>query len=420
MEVKTIDGKLSKLDLINPDRYGELGYPHEAWMRLRREAPVCRMENEGYEPYWAITKHADIRDVSTQPDLFLNAPTMQVQRLDMFMPPPGRTIANMDPPDHRLFRKPGVDYFTARNVARLAARVEEITRQLLDGIANGGEEAECDFVETVASWLPLMTIAELLGIPEEDHALILDLTNRVLGGMDPEFQDPNKGPAGIPEALTEFTQYMHRLALKRRGDPREDLGSYLGNCEIEGRPMPEFELVSYYMAMATAGHDTTRNALSGGLLALIDYPDELTRLRRDPGLLDSAVEEILRWTTPVVNFTRTAACETEFRGHRIAKGDRVVLFYPSANRDEDVFEEPFRFRVDRVPNPHLTFGIGEHFCIGAKLARLEIATLLRQLVTRMTHVELAGPVENLRASFVAGPKHMPIRYQLLPSVDLDP
>ena len=410
-----MDGRLSKLDLISPERYGEQGYPHEDWTRLRREAPICRMENEGYEPYWAITKHADIRDISTQPRVFLNAPTAQVQRLDLPPPRPGRTIVSMDPPEHRLFRKPGVDYFTARNVARLAARVEEITRQLLDDIANGGEESECDFVEAVAAWLPLKTIAELLGVPEEDHAHILDLTNRVLGGTDPEFQSPGLGAASAVAATKEFMRYMRRLAVERRENPREDLGSYLGGYEIDGRPMPEVELASYYFAMATAGHDTTRNALSGGLHALIEHPDELARLRRDPKLLPSAVEEILRWTTPVVNFTRTAACETAFRGHAIEKGDRVVLFYPSANRDEDVFAEPFRFQLDRVPNPHLAFGIGEHFCIGAKLARLEIATLLRQLVARMTCVELAGPVENLCASFVAGPKHMPIRYRLQPA-----
>jgi cytochrome P450 len=407
-----VDPALSSLDLITPDSYGESGYPHEAWTRLRREAPVCRMQTEGFEPYWAITRHADIRDISTQPTLFLNAPTMQVPRIGMPNPQPGRTIVNMDPPDHRIFRKPGVDYFTARNVARLAARIEEITTELLDGIANEGEESECDFVETVAAWLPLKAIAELLGVPEQDHAHILELTNRVLGGTDPEFQDEGGGPGG---AMMQFLQYMAQLAMKSREDPREDLGSYLGQCEIEGQPMPEFELVSYYVAMATAGHDTTRNALSGGLLALIEHPEEFERLQSDPGLLDLAVEEILRWTTPVVNFTRTAARDTQFRGHAMTEGDRVTLFYPSANRDEAVFEDPFRFRLDRSPNPHLAFGIGEHFCIGAKLARLEIRTLLAQLVDRMSHVELAGPVERLRASFVAGPKHMPIRYRLLPS-----
>ena len=406
---------LAKLDLITPQSYGEHGCPHDAWSRLRRDAPVCRMEHEGYEPYWAITKHADIRLISTQPDLYLNGPTMQVPRLNAPAPPLGRTIVNMDPPEHRVYRRPAVEYFTTRNVARLATRIDVITRDLLDGIANGGAEAECDFVESIAAWLPLKAIAELLGVPDEAHGRILTLTNRVLGGTDPEFQVKGKGPLGAVEAMGEFMEYMHGLATERREVPREDLGSYLSQYAIEGKPMPDVELVSYYVAMATAGHDTTRNALSGGLLALIEHPEEFQRLKDDLSLLDRAVEEVLRWTSPVVNFTRTAARDTEFRGHAVAKGDRLALFYPSANRDGDVFEDPWRFRVDRSPNPHLAFGVGEHFCVGAKLARLEIKTLLRHLAGRLESVELAGPVENLQASFVAGPKHMRIRYRLAPS-----
>jgi cytochrome P450 len=199
---------------------------------------------------------------------------------------------------------------------------------------------------------------------------------------------------------------------QRRREPTEDITSVLANAEIDGAPLPVFELLSYFYLLVVAGNETTRNATSGGLLALIEHPEELEKLRANPGLVDSAVEEILRWTTPVIQFARTAVEDVEIRGQKIRAGENLVLFYPSANRDEEVFEEPFRFRIERSPNPHLAFGIGEHICLGANLARLELRVVFRQLLERLVEVELAGRVERLRSSFVGGIKHIPIRYRM--------
>ena len=216
------------------------------------------------------------------------------------------------------------------------------------------------------------------------------------------------------EDLTNICLHLQSYGEKRRAEPRDDMVSVLANATIDGQPMPTLELLSYYLLLVVAGNETTRNAASGGLLALIENPGELAKLRSDPSLVESAVEEIVRWTAPVIQFCRTAVEDVEIRGKRIRAGDALCLFYPSANRDEDVFEDPDVFRVDRRPNPHLGFGIGEHFCLGANLARLELRAIFRELAERLEEVELAGPYERMRSSFLGGVKRMPIRYRLRP------
>jgi cytochrome P450 len=408
---------LEELDVVGPASYAAHGYPHEAWTRLRREDPVHWVEHGVKNPFWAITKHADLVWVSRQPSRFLNQPRLAVFP-DFQGPGPdpdapfARHLLNMDPPDHARFRKIASFRFTPRAVRSLAANVEAVTAELLDAAATGAVEQDADFVELFASKLPLVVLADLLGVPREDWEQLFRWTNKTVGSTDPEFQE-GKDPGQTAEnARNQLFQYFHALAEKRRKDPRDDLVSVLANARLDGAPLPPLELLSYYFLLVVAGNETTRNALSGGLMALIENPGEFEKLRADPGLIEPAVEEIVRWTSPVIQFCRTATEDVEIRGKQIRAGDNLCLFYPSVNRDEEVFEDPDRFRVDRAPNPHLAFGIGEHFCLGANLARLELRIAFRQLAARLEQVELSGPIERLRSSFVGGIKRMPIRYRL--------
>jgi cytochrome P450 len=293
-------------------------------------------------------------------------------------------------------------------------RVAEVCRALLDALAEGGGEGECDFVAAVAAPAPLRMIAEMLGVPEADEPVLLRLTNELFGAQDAEFKrDSTDAQQSFMATAVEIFGYFASLFDERRRAPREDLLSVMAHeGRIAGKPVSVLDAVSLCFIIATAGHETTRNAISGGLLALIEHPGEWKRLRERTQHLETAVDEIIRWTSPVVHFARTATEDYELRGRRIAKGDTVAMFYPSANRDEEVFGDPDVFRIDRTPNPHLAFGIGEHFCLGTPLARLELRILFGQLLERLEHAELVGPAERLRASLVGGLKHLPIHYRL--------
>jgi cytochrome P450 len=406
-----------ELDVISAARYGTKGYPHDAWTRLRREAPVCWMEPPGYKPFWAITKHADIIEVSKQPDRFRSAGRFILfpelgggQNADnMADDPPLRMLVNQDPPEHRDFRGLVSKWFTPRSVGRLETRLEDITREIFDELSG---EGECDFVSTIAARQPLRMITELIGIPREKEDFVLRITNENFGIEDAEFEREGDTREERLVFIQEAFEFLGELLESRRQEPREDLATVLAQATIRGEPVPQFELFSLLFLIMVAGHDTTRNAISSGLLALLEHPEELEKLRRDPSLVGLAADEIVRWTTPVNHFVRTANQDYELRGEKIREGDSVALFYASANRDEEVFEDPFTFRIDRSPNPHLGFGIGEHFCLGSHLARMDLRVFFRQLVDRVESIELAGPVELLHASFVGGPKHVPIRYRV--------
>jgi cholest-4-en-3-one 26-monooxygenase len=282
-------------------------------------------------------------------------------------------------------------------------------------MASDGKTREADFVGDLAAPLTLSVLADMLGVPREDWRLMFQWTNQIAGSSDPEFQDGETPEETVVKARDGLFQYFMTLAEKRRAEPRDDMVSVLATARVDGKPMPPLELLSYYLLLVVAGNETTRNAASGGLLALIENPRELEKLRAHPKLVDSAVEEIVRWTAPVIQFCRTPVEDVELHGKRIRAGESLCLFYPSANRDEEVFEDPDVFRVDRKPNPHLGFGIGEHFCLGANLARLELRVIFRALAERLEEVELAGPYERMRSSFLGGVKRMPIRYRLRPS-----
>ncbi len=407
---------LDDLDIITAQRYGELGYPHEEWTRLRRESPVHRFQPEGYKPFWAVTKHADIIEVSKQPEVFKSegrfilfpemdgAPGQSLEEN-----PPLKMLVNMDPPEHRDYRALISHWFTPRAIRRLEERLADITNEIFDELAGRGE---VDFVNEIAVRQPLRMITEMLGIPRDKEGFVLKVTNENFGIEDPEFQregDTREDRLGF---LTEAFTFVTELMEERRRDPREDLTTVFAQATLNGEAPPVFELLSNYFLVMVAGHDTTRNAISGGLLALLENPAELAKLRADPSLSEIGAEEIVRWSTPVNHFSRTATRDYVLRGQNISAGDSVALFYASANRDEEIFEDPFTFRIDRDPNPHLGFGVGEHFCLGAHLARLDLKVFFRVFAERVKSMEICGPVERLHASFVPGAKRIPVRYEI--------
>jgi len=425
--------ELSALDFISGAEYQANGYPHAAWARLRREAPVFWTERADAFPFWAVTRHADIVAVSRQPRLWQNAPRLAVfpdleREVEKRMAETGQTmeqarqqqpdvrhLLNMDPPDHGRFRKLASSHFTPRALEPKRKAIEEISADILDEFARGGELSLGDFVEGVSVKLPLAVLLDMLGVPHSDWKLMMQWTNETIGATDPDYQQGQSALETAERSRLQLFGYFMQMVAERRQKPAPDIVSVLANAKLDGDWLPPIELLSFYYLLVVAGNETTRNATTGGLLALIQHPAELEKLRRDPGLIRTAVEEIVRWTSPVIQFCRTARTDTELRGQKIKAGEAVCLFYPSANRDEDVYPDGNVFRVDRDPNPHLGFGIGEHFCMGAHLARLELEVVLGQLVRRLEHVELAGEVKRLRSSFVGGLKSMPIRYKLRPS-----
>jgi cholest-4-en-3-one 26-monooxygenase len=407
--------RLETIDILTPDLYVERGYPHEEWALLRREAPVYWYQRENCSPFWAITKHADIIEISRQPELFRATQRLFVTIDEPGVPPPEeallRQLLNMNPPEHGAYRAVVSRRFTPAAVNHLAGHVQEIAGQLIDEIA---DREECDFVTDLSAKLPLAVISEMFGIPRSDWQMMFRLSNAMIGATDPEYMHGGTIMEGLQQARMEFFDYFSKLVADRRANPRDDLATALALGRVNGEELPPFELLSYFALLIVAGNETTRNATTGGLFAFINHPDQWELLKHDPALIRSATEEIIRWTSPVIQFMRIATADTQLRGRKIREGDPLALFYPSANRDEEVFEQPFNFDITRHPNYHLAFGIAEHFCLGANLARLELQMIFREMAARMDRVELAGPIARMRSSFVGGIKHMPIRYRMRP------
>jgi cholest-4-en-3-one 26-monooxygenase len=396
--------RLEDIDLADPASYVD-GVPHASFAKLRQESPVhWHPEREG-PGFWALTRHDDIVYASKHPELFSSerggTNIFDVPEADLAIT---RTLLiNMDPPQHVKFRRLVRTGFTPNRVKVLLPRVRERAAKLVDALV---EKGECDFVREVAAELPLQVIAELLGIPDDERGRIFDLSNKLIGFDDPEFQNSMEDGK---QAAAEMWLYAHKLAMERKDGNGEDLVSVLMRAEVDGHKITELEFNNFFLLLAVAGNETTRNLLSGAVHALIEHPDQWRRLQRDRSLLDTAVEEFLRWVTPVMHFRRTATRDVELRGQKIHEGQKVVLFYPGANRDEWVFDQPERFDVGRIDNPHLALGIGEHYCMGANLARMEIRVLFEELLRRVPEFELAGPVRRLHSAFINGIKTMPVR-----------
>jgi cytochrome P450 len=403
---------------VEPKAYADDARLHEALAYLRAHEPVVRVESKLYRPFWAITKHADIMAIERENDLFLSEPRpllataaaddLAKEQLEAGMGL--RTLIHMDDPHHRKVRTIGADWFRPKAMRDLKVRVDELAKRYVDRMRDIGPE--CDFVTEIAVHFPLYVIMSLLGLPEDDYERMHMLTQEMFGGDDDEYKREGGSLEDQLQVLLDFFAYFSQLTASRRENPTDDLASAIANGRIDGEPLTDVDTVSYYVIVASAGHDTTKDAISGGLLALIENPDQLERLRSDPSLMGTAVEEMIRWTTPVKEFMRTATTDTEVRGVPIAAGESVYLAYASGNRDEEVFEEPFRFDVGRDPNKHVAFGYGVHFCLGAALARMEMNSLFSELIPRLESIELAGTPELSATTFVGGLKHLPVRYSL--------
>jgi len=405
-------------ELISPNTYASRGYPHEEWAELRLRDPVHFVEGNAPMPFWAITKHADIVRIGKDPATFGNVPDLVIRTPEMaspdeFRPPP--TLIQLDPPIHGKYRKIISKHFTPGALRRIHADIEQIAREIVLDLLAEGNEGRCDFVEKVSAPLPIAVIAWLLGVPRPDWKKLFDWTNRTIAPGDPEYQVEGQSPAETSrQANIEIFTYFAQLVEEKKRNPGDDLVTVFAHAEVDGEPLPMIDVLSYCNIIVVAGNETTRNATSGGILSFIEHPDQLRKLQADPRLLRPAIEEVLRWNSPIIHFARTVNADTEIRGRRIRKGEKLALFYPSANRDEDVFEDPQRFDITRDPNRHLAFGIGEHFCAGAHLARLELEFAFKYLLPRIAEIELDGPVERLHSHLVGGIKHLPIHYRLRP------
>ncbi|MBB2910383.1 cholest-4-en-3-one 26-monooxygenase [Streptosporangium becharense] len=414
MTTPTARTNTPSINLVDPDAYARGEVPHDQLTWLRANAPVFWHEGDaerGWPGFWAVTRHADVTAVSRNPSVFSS-----YRRLSLFEEMSDGDVAvqrlmmlNQDPPDHTRLRSVVNRVFTPRMISRLEPRVREICDGLFDGVTAAGE---ADFVYDIAEPLPMFVICELLGVPEEDRDRLFHLSDHMVGVDDPDFAvSPEEGRL----AAAEIYSYAAELAALRRRDPRDDITTMLLRPDASGTALTEDEFVLFVMMLFIAGNETPRNAASGGMLALFEHPDQWRRLRADPGLCGSAVEELLRWVTPVNLFRRTATRDTEIGGTPIAEGDKVVLFYASANRDEDVFADPFTFDVGRSVNPHVGFGGGgPHFCLGAHLARLELRVLLETVLERTPDIEQAGEARHLRSTFINGVKDLPVRFTPTP------
>ena len=394
------------INLISPETFAATGHPWEQYAWLRKNAPVYWHDEPNGPGFWAITKYEDVRTISRLPKVFSSYETsvmlpdpdpmgLYAQRLMML---------NMDPPQHDRFKLLVSRGFTPKNAPLLRPKIEELARDIVDAVLAKGE---CDFVTEIAGRLPSGLIAELMGMPRVDGERLYDLT---------EIMHTNDDAIAPPEikmnAVGEMLGYAQSVADLKRQSPADDLATILVNAEVDGDHLTDEEFQWFFLLLVNAGGDTTRNLLAAGLQLLFDHPDQRTKLMGDlDGLLGSAVEEMLRYCSPVTHFKRTAMQDTVVGGQSIKAGERVVMFYGSANRDEDIFENADTFDVARHPNPHVAFGAGgPHLCLGMHVARVELAVMFRELLTRMPHIEAGGPIERMHSSFIAGVHRMPIKY----------
>jgi cytochrome P450 len=410
--------------LVNPAAYADHRL-HDTYRWLRANLPLGIARVEGFDPFWVVTKHAHIQAISRQNDLFHNADrptTLTTQALEQRVrkitggPNLVRSLVQMDAPDHPKYRALTQAWFMPVNLGKFEERVRTIARGAVERmVAHGGA---CDFVADIALGYPLHVIMEILGVPEKDEPRMLKLTQELFGPQDPDTARVREQLSSeqfsemIVAVVNDFGAYFGKITEDRRANPKDDLATVIANAKINGVHLPPLDLTSYYMIVATAGHDTTSSSTAGAVWALAENPQEFAKVKADPALIPGLVDEAIRWMTPVKTFMRSATADTELGGRQIAKGDWLMLCYASGNRDEDVFEDPFTFRSDRKPNRHVAFGYGAHLCLGQYLAKMEMRILFEELLPRLKSIALDGEVKMTQATFVNGPKSLPIRFEL--------
>ena len=427
------------VDITDSDRYRDEGYPWAEWDLLRREAPVYWYQRPEYEPFWAITKHADIRFISSHPELFSNKQMLRLNTAkklgtaqrsrDLQMNFTGGDPADppdfifMDPPEHRQHRSLVARHFTPRMMKMLEDHfgemaenyVSDFADKIVNDFAERGTGSAVDLVHELSAKLPVAAICDMGGVPEEDWDQIFEWTEVLVGADDPEFRLPGESPSQASRRVgEEWFRYNYELIQQRQSEGLgDDLLSDLLRAEVDGRKLSPAEIHGYFVLLLAAGNETTRNSITGGVKALLDHPEQMQLLVDDASLVPSAVEEILRWTSIVIQFQRTAIEDVELQGKQIRKGESVVLWYPSANRDEDVFADPYKFDITREENDHFAFGgYGEHFCLGANLARWEMRSIFHALRPVLPNLELVAPPENVIAFLhVGGIKRQMVRYR---------
>jgi cytochrome P450 len=413
--------------VIDPKAYADGATARDAFAWLRANLPLGKAELEGNFPFWVVTKHADILEISRQNDLFRSG-----DRSTTFTTPEGdervrqmtggsphlvRTLVQMDAPDHPHYRLLTQSWFLPQNIRPLEERIRKIARERVERMAE--LDGECDFARDIALTYPLRVIMEVLGVPAEDEPRMLRLTQELFGAADPELNrsgaatgENRDAMAELQAIIADFFMYFKAITDSRKAEPKGDLASVIANGQIAGAPISDFEAMSYYVIVATAGHDTTSSSTAGAIWGLCESPGEFAKLKADPSLIPGLVDESIRWVTPVKHFMRSASADYELRGRTIRAGDWLWLAYPSGNRDEEVFDDPDAFRIERNPNRHLAFGYGAHLCLGQHLAKMEMRILWEELIPRLQSLELAGEPKLAVASFVGGPKRLPIRYRL--------
>lgn len=412
--------------VVDPKAYADETRVHDALTWLRHEMPLGQARLEGVDPFWVVTKQDDIREVEKQNELYHNGDrstiltTIEADKAVREMmggsPHLVRALVQMDNPDHFNYRQLTQSWFLPQNIRKLESRIREIARGFVDRMADFG--TECDFARDVSFLYPLHVIMEIMGVPEADEPRMLKLTQELFGSADAELNrageelEDKDQVTSLQETVADFMIYFNEMTDDRRANARDDLASVIANGQIDGAPLGHFEAMSYYIIAATAGHDTTSNTTSGGLWGLCENQDQFRMLKDDLSLIPLFLEESIRWVTPVKHFMRTATADTTLRGESIAKGDWLMLSYPSGNRDEDVFDDPFKFKVDRSPNKHVAFGYGAHICIGQHLARMEMRIFWEELLPRLNAVELNGEPKRMEANFVGGPKSVPIKFDM--------
>ena len=413
---------MTKEDFNNrayPETYADEKELHDIFTFMRKEDPVSWVEPDQFRPFWAITKHEDIIEIEKQNELFINDPRttlMDIPTEDAIKEFTGgshllvRSLVHMDNPDHQSYRSLTQKWFAPPNLESLKKDIRNIAKEYVNKMVDYGNE--CDFAKDIAIFYPLRVIMSILGVPKEDEPRMLRLTQELFGGRDEDMIRDESDTTSESNTITDFFEYFNTLTEDRRKNPTNDVSSVIANAQINNEQLGHLEAMSYYVIIATAGHDTTSSSTAGGILALIENPDQLSKLKNNPNLMTSAVEETIRWVTPVKNFFRTATQNYDLKDREIKKDDSILLCYPSGNRDEEIFDDPFKFKVDRSPNKHLAFGHGAHLCLGKYLAKIEMEIFYEELFKKIDNIQLNGEPEWVKASFVSGLKSLPIKYTL--------